>query len=170
MMWTAFNRAITPNLPSVNTPVQPICVCVFSHVLTFSEDRGDVMQVLKWIFFKNVSSYCLRREEIPPKENQWEEATHQRVYSQTPAVQHLENGERVLRVCTWAVPVRSGSCGERKRRRTLPSNTELFLWENLPQNYLRLCDNAVCCGQKHWREDTFYFLWQTHVLHLDVNV
>lgn len=76
------------------------------------------------------------REEIPPEKDQWEEAAHKGVDRQAAAVCHLEDGERVLWVCTGAVPVRPGACCQRKGWRTLPAGSKLLLWENLPQKLM----------------------------------
>lgn len=83
------------------------------------------------------------REEIPPEEDQWEKAAHKRVYRQTAAVSHLEDGERVLWVCTGAVPVCQGTCCQRKGRGALPAGTKLLLRENLPQKLKRHCRTHV---------------------------
>lgn len=92
------------------------------------------------------------REEIPPEEDQWEEAAHKGVHRQAAAVCHLEDGERVLWVCTGAVPVRQGTCCQRKGWRTLPAGSKLLLWENLPQK-LKMCLSIEELG-----EDTLYRL------------
>lgn len=73
------------------------------------------------------------RKEIPPKEDQREEAAHQGVHRQAAAVGHLEDGERLLRVCSGAVPVRQGARRQGERRRTLPAGSELLLRKDLPQ-------------------------------------
>lgn len=67
------------------------------------------------------------REEIPPEEDQREEAAHEGVDRQAAAVGHLEDGERILRVCAGAVPVRQGTCCTREGRGALPAGTELLL-------------------------------------------
>lgn len=77
------------------------------------------------------------REEIPPEEDQREKAAHQGVHRQAAAVGHLEDGERVLRVCAGAVPVRARARRPREGRRALPAGAELLLRENLPQKLKR---------------------------------
>lgn len=73
------------------------------------------------------------RQEIPPEEDEREEATHEGVHRQAAAVGHLEDGERFLRICTGAVPVCPGTCCQGKGRGALPAGTELLLREDLPQ-------------------------------------
>ena len=76
------------------------------------------------------------REEIAPEEDEREEAAHEGVHRQAAAVGHLEDGERVLRVCAGAVPVRPRSCRQGEGRGALPAGAELLLREDLPQNEL----------------------------------
>lgn len=79
---------------------------------------------------------CHRRKEIPPTEDQWEKAAHEGVHRQAAAVGHLEDGERVLRVCAGAVPVRQGARCQRKGRGALSAGSKLLLRENLPQELM----------------------------------
>lgn len=72
-----------------------------------------------------ISSYC--RQEISPTEDEREEAAHQGVHHEAAAVGHLEDGERVLRVCSGAVPVCPGSRRQRKGRGALPAGPKLLL-------------------------------------------
>lgn len=77
------------------------------------------------------------RKEVPPEEDQRKEAAHQGVYRQAAAVVHLEDGERVLRVCAGTVPVRQSARRQRERRGTLRAGAELLLREDLPQELER---------------------------------
>lgn len=83
------------------------------------------------------------RQEIPPKEDQREEAAHKGVDCQAAAVHHLEDGERLLWICPGAVPVRQGACCPGKGRGTLPARPKFLLWKNLPQ---KLEKRAECFG------------------------
>lgn len=101
------------------------------------------------------------RKEIPPEKDQREEASHEGVHHQTAAIWHLEDGERVLRVCTGAVPVCQGTCCERKGRRALPAGSELLLWENLPQKLRGPFVQARPCGWRRRRLPTAVWLGRT---------
>lgn len=85
------------------------------------------------IWKRLINCSCHHRKEIPPKEDQWEKAAHKGVHRQAAAVGHLEDGERVLRVCAGAVPVRPGARRQRKGRGALSAGSKLLLRENLPQ-------------------------------------
>lgn len=81
----------------------------------------------------NPALFLIFREEISPEEDEWEEAAHEGVHCQAAAVGHLENGERVLRVCTGTVPVCQGARRQGEGRRAVPAGTKLLLREDLPQ-------------------------------------
>lgn len=76
------------------------------------------------------------RKEVPFEKDHREEAPHQRDDSQAAAVQHLENRERVLRVCPWTVSVRARSRRQGEGRGTLRPGSELLLWKDLSQSQL----------------------------------
>lgn len=84
--------------------------------------------------------FCIHRQKVSPSKNNGEKGTIKGDHGKASAVGHMENGEWVLWVYTWAVSICQGTCSPGKRRRTLYSFTELFLWKNLPKVELRtLC-------------------------------
>lgn len=97
---------------------------------------------------------CHHRKEIPPKEDQWEKAAHKGVHRQAAAVGHLEDGERVLRVCAGAVPVRQGARRQRKGRGALSAGSKLLLRENLPQELMWRGEKSGTNGDwVNWEEE-----------------
>lgn len=99
-------------------------------------NRLSVLSLRARICKRLINFSCHHRKEIPPKEDQWEKAAHKGVHCQAAAVGHLEDGERVLRVCAGAVPVRQGARCQRKGRGALSAGSKLLLWENLPQELM----------------------------------
>lgn len=82
------------------------------------------------------SFLCCFRKEVPSEEDLGEEAPHQRGDSQAAAVAHLEDGERLLRVCSGTVSVCASARRQGKERRAVRARSELFLREDLPQSKL----------------------------------
>lgn len=76
------------------------------------------------------------RKEVPFEKDHREEAPHQRDHSQAAAVQHLENRERVLRVCPRTVSVCARSRRQGEGRGTLRPGSELLLRKDLSQSQL----------------------------------
>lgn len=94
-------------------------MCIL-HVSFSLQNRKSLKLIYVYTFPYSVkpANICLTfcREKVPSEENQREEASHERVHRQTAAVLHLENGERLLRIRSGAVPVRQGPCRQRKGR------------------------------------------------------
>lgn len=102
----------------------PITRAVACHNTALSSLHGSVARQL--------FLFC-SREKVSPAKDHWKKAPHQRDDSQAAAVQHLENGERVLRVCPGTVSVRARPRRQRKGRRALRPRAELLLWKDLSQ-------------------------------------